>query len=278
MMKLGITGYPLLYTRSPKIHESFLKQSRRVGSYTVLPFDPTSGKKKFFNFLDSLREDGFTGINITIPHKEWAFEYAAKNGTEAKGFDGGCASAVKAANTLIFSKRGVSAANTDAGGLWDDVQVWLERRKKRNHPIEVFIVGTGGAARGAIAGILRKHAATKKITSVTIWGRDRTKIKTLRNLLPRQFYRATAPDEGKKITLVLWCLSPVNANEAKSIWRVLFKNTQRFQPFLYDLNYGERARSTEKLVPKSKRREGSAMLRLQAKRSFDLWMKAAKRT
>lgn len=271
-MKLGITGFPLTHTQSPKLHKRFLCDAGLRGSYEVLPFDPLRGKREFFNFLDGLAKEGYAGLNITIPLKEWAFEYAMKRGRgPTRGFHGACAKAVKAANTLVFTKRGAECANTDAAGLWTDIDRWL--KAKRSEPtgrLKVFVVGTGGSARGAIAGVLMRHPATRLVSGVLVKGRNAAKARALQELLPKSMAR-----RGPEGALVVWCLAPVSKAEAKSIWENLGLAVPERAVYLYDLNYGDRADPTEGLVPASRRRSGKGMLIEQARCSFELWKKRA---
>lgn len=262
MIKLGITGYPLLYTRSPALHRSFLRQARRAGRYDVLPFNPKLGHKAFFLFLDSLASNGYSGINITVPLKEWAYAYARD---VVPGLHGKGAASVKAANTLVFTRRGALAANTDAYGLWTD----LEKKfgKKIPAAFDVVIIGTGGSARGAIAGILSRQGFSKNVAAVEVWGRDRKKAAQLQRLLKSRQPSLERP------CLVLWCLPPVSAREAKLIFKKALPECDRRACFLYDLNYGEHARATTSLVPRLRRSTGVGMLQSQARASFNLWVR-----
>ncbi len=267
MLKLGITGFPLTYTKSPELHRRFLVNAKLKGSYDVLPFDPTRGKKDFFKFLDMIRRQGYAGLNVTIPLKEWAFDYAAKHEGVTRDFHGRCAYRVRAANTLVFKGTQVRAANTDAEGLWSDADKWLKRARVK--ALEVLIVGTGGSARGALAGILERHSGAARVRGVEIWGRDRVKASKLQRLA-RGRRKSPAGDSSLPL-LVLWCLPPLARGRSRALWLELTKCNLKLPVFLYDLNYGERARETAGMVSRARRREGAGMLRGQAKASFSLW-------
>ncbi|MBI3557348.1 MAG: hypothetical protein HY074_13875 [Deltaproteobacteria bacterium] len=270
MLKLGITGYPLRHTKSPGLHRGFLRISELKGAYDVLPFDPAAGRAAFFVFLDGLREQGYLGLNVTIPHKEWAFEYAAKHGGPVAGFFGNCAKRVRAANTLIFDNGRVYSANTDAQGIWCDVGRWLPGMEA----LDVLIVGTGGAARGVLAGILERHESAGSVRGVKIWGRDKRKSAALERLLPSRFKGARFNDSLP--LLIVWCLSPLSKSASSVVWREIGALYDRALIFLYDLNYGERSKGTAALVGRRRRRTGMGMLRLQASASFSIWLEFAK--
>ena len=72
--KAFVCGHPIAHSRSPTIHGYWLSKYGIAGSYEaidVAPDDTTS-------FFATLRERGFVGGNVTIPHKEAAF--AASSG------------------------------------------------------------------------------------------------------------------------------------------------------------------------------------------------------
>lgn len=266
-MRLGITGFPLTYTRSPRLHAGFLRAARLHGQYDVLPFDPSRGKKAFFSFLDGLARDGYVGLNVTIPLKEWAYEYASRRGGTTAGFHGRCAKAVRAANTLVFRKQGAQCANTDAYGLWSDAGAWLGL-ETASSTYDVIVVGTGGSARGAVAGVVARHPAARYVYNVAVVGRTPAKVRAVRALIPSS-HRA-AKKVGERV-LVFWCLPPLSKTAAKKEWEKIAGLIGDRQVFLYDLNYGDRAESTAKLVARRRRKTGAGMLREQARCSFELW-------
>jgi shikimate dehydrogenase len=89
------------------------------------------------------KRHGYIGLNITIPFKEQALEFAVPDEI---------ARAVGAVNTIDF--RDDSATNTDVAGFIYDLQA---------HDIAltgqpVIVLGAGGAARAAIYGLWREGA------------------------------------------------------------------------------------------------------------------------
>lgn len=265
---LGITGYPLLYTRSPRLHRGFMRKRAIKGRYDVLPFNPAEGKARFFSFLDGLRERGYCGINVTIPHKEWAYEYSLRLGRSVRGFSGRCAARVGAVNTLVFSRAKVGGANTDAEGFWNDAKSWLDSRIKARGSARLVIVGTGGSARGVLAGLLERHEFARRFCELRIEGRDRRKVAALRKLVPGALLK---PRHEEMSTLVVWCLPPLGKSAARAVFEKATRGLQPGSVFIYDLNYGERADDTKGLVAGSRRRTGMGMLRGQAAAAFSLW-------
>ena len=107
MIRLGVCGWPVAHSRSPQMHNAALKAlGLHDWRYQHLPIPPHLFKET----VRALPKLGFKGVNVTIPHKEQAFELADQT-TET-------ANAIKAANTLTFNADGtIHADNTDAPGF-----------------------------------------------------------------------------------------------------------------------------------------------------------------
>jgi shikimate dehydrogenase len=102
--------------------------------------------------------EGFVGANVTVPHKEAALALSDE-ASEA-------ATAIGAANTLVFSGSGTLADNTDAPGLIDAVGVPLSGRT-------ALVLGAGGAARAAVWALAGEGA------EVAIWNRTAARARSL---------------------------------------------------------------------------------------------------
>jgi shikimate dehydrogenase len=120
----GVIGHPISHSLSPAIHNAALRHDGRDASYMafdVRDVDP-----------DELADQGFVGVNVTIPHKRRALEVAAWRSAEAAD--------IGAANTLVFAD-GVRAYNTDPQGVLGglrDLGVTPEGKR-------CLVVGAGGA-------------------------------------------------------------------------------------------------------------------------------------
>ena len=69
-----VCGHPIAHSRSPRIHGYWLNKYGIAGSYEAIDVAP----KDAAGFFATLREKGFAGGNVTIPHKEAAFAAAAR--------------------------------------------------------------------------------------------------------------------------------------------------------------------------------------------------------
>ena len=136
----GVTGHPVLHSRSPAIHSLWCGAESRHGLYLAL--DTPTGED-FAQCLAPLSERGFRGLNVTHPWKQIALSVANRAGPAAES--AGCA------NTLTFDPDGITADNTDvaavrrrltelrASGVWDDSPV--------------VVLGAGGAARSTLSAL-----------------------------------------------------------------------------------------------------------------------------
>ena len=70
MKKACVIGWPINHSRSPLIHNYWLKQHGINGSYERIAVEPENLK----HFINNLRSSGFEGCNVTIPHKENAIQ------------------------------------------------------------------------------------------------------------------------------------------------------------------------------------------------------------
>jgi shikimate dehydrogenase len=148
---LGLLGHPVVHSLSPAIHNAALaalaKQDSRFAGWRYSKFDIAPAD--LGRALKLFHQKGFVGLNLTVPHKETAFEHAES----ADAF----ASAANATNTLIRTNTGWRASNTDSGGLADALRTELGAELRGAH---VILLGAGGAARAAAVQCLRDKAAS----------------------------------------------------------------------------------------------------------------------
>jgi shikimate dehydrogenase len=136
-----VAGYPIGHSRSPLIHNAWLKRYGFAGSYEAVEVAPDA----FGDFIGSLRRSGarFRGGNVTIPHKERAFALADRIDPLAEELG--------AANTLWMEDGEVLATNTDGYGFTANLDArrpeWCEKNGV------AVVLGAGGASRSVIQAI-----------------------------------------------------------------------------------------------------------------------------
>ncbi len=127
----GITGWPLKYTSSPKIHNENFKKNGMNAVY--IPFKAETADDAF-DFADNL---GIKGFSVTIPHKENIIK-------DLKVIDKKV-ELIGACNTVINRKGVWTGYNTDCGGF---ARALLEFTGLKNlKGKKVSVIGAGGAAK-----------------------------------------------------------------------------------------------------------------------------------
>lgn len=154
MIKAAVIGWPIAHSRSPLIHGYWLKAHGIDGSYTKIAVRP----EDVGAFLRSLEADGFAGCNVTVPHKEAAFEAADVRDPSAL--------AVGAANTLWLENGKLHAANSDTYGFLRNLTVAAPQWANRPGP--VAILGAGGTARAAAYGFLSEGVEDVVLVARTV--------------------------------------------------------------------------------------------------------------
>jgi shikimate dehydrogenase len=156
MPRCGVLGWPVRHSRSPAMHEAAYAQLGLADwAYQLLPVPP----ELFEETVRALPGAGFTGANVTIPHKHAALALA-DDATDA-------ARAIGAANTLTFAGGRIHADNTDAPGIVDALP--FDPAGAR-----VLVLGAGGTARAAIWALRDAGAA-----DVAVWNRTRARAEQL---------------------------------------------------------------------------------------------------
>ncbi|MCB1876601.1 MAG: shikimate dehydrogenase [Chromatiales bacterium] len=136
----AVVGNPIEHSKSPEIHRMFAEQTGQKLEYRPL-LAPLDG---FRSSVEAFREAGGRGLNITVPFKLEAWEFASQRTNRAER--------AGAVNTLVFYPDGrILGDNTDGVGLIADLT--------RNHGLvlagrRILVLGAGGAARGILGPLL----------------------------------------------------------------------------------------------------------------------------
>ena len=132
----GVIGWPIAQSLSPALHGYWLGEYGIDGAYVPLAIRP----EDFARSVDGLLRAGFTGFNVTIPHKEAAFAIAAYHDKAAK--------AIGAVNLLLARDGVLEGRNTDAYGLVATLDQELGQDALRGKTAAIW--GAGGTTRAAI--------------------------------------------------------------------------------------------------------------------------------
>tara|TARA_B100001057_G_scaffold142267_1_gene141967 strand:+ start:2241 stop:3056 length:816 start_codon:yes stop_codon:yes gene_type:complete len=144
--KFAVIGSPIRHSLSPKIHQIFASKLGIEISYQALPIEP----EKFETSVKKLFDEGYDGLNVTLPLKELAYRYADKQTQESE--------MCKSVNTLWKEGSSIMADSTDGRGLLKD----LNNKRVEVQDKEIVILGAGGSAKAIIPSLLK--ANPKRIT------------------------------------------------------------------------------------------------------------------
>ena len=129
----GVFGWPVVHSRSPRLHGYWLDHYRIDGAYVPLAVPP----EDFAEAVRALPLLGFAGANVTLPHKERALELVDEADALARR--------IGAVNTVtVEDGRRLHGRNTDGFGFIENVRAgapaWVAEGP-------VVVLGAGGTAR-----------------------------------------------------------------------------------------------------------------------------------
>ena len=147
----GITGWPLVNTSSPEIHNEGYRKKGLNALYLPIRSPIVSDA---LNFCENV---GVKGLSVTIPHKESVLYYLNEQSTEV--------AQIGACNTIVRRNNGWVGFNTDAPGFRRALEEFLGPVKIKHK--KVAVIGAGGAAK-AIVYVLKQMGAKVCIFNRTI--------------------------------------------------------------------------------------------------------------
>ncbi len=137
-----IIAWPAGHSRSPLIHNYWIKQHKLNAEYRREAVPP----EQFGNFIRSMRDRGYVGANVTVPHKETALHLTEPDAR---------ARAVGAANCLWYDDDALRSTNTDVEGFLanlDQTTPGWDRGLA-----SAVVLGAGGGARAVAYGLLARE-------------------------------------------------------------------------------------------------------------------------
>jgi shikimate dehydrogenase len=179
----GVLGWPVSHSRSPRLHGHWLATLGIDGAYVPLPVHPD----RFATAVRALADFGFRGANVTIPHKQAAFDICDVVSTGARR--------AGAVNTLVFRDGRIEGSNTDGYGFLESVRADAPGWAPGDGP--AVLLGAGGAARAVAAALL--DAGCPRVTLVN---RSRARAETLARDLGGPIVVADAPPLADAALLV----------------------------------------------------------------------------
>lgn len=153
--KAFVTGFPIKHSRSPIIHNFWLRQFHINGVYEAVE----KSREDFPAFLQSLKQGDalYVGGNVTIPHKESAYRLADRPDD--------LAAELGAANTIWVENGLIRATNTDGFGFVSNLD---EKHKGWDKTDRAVVLGAGGASRAVIQALRNRGIAEIHVVNRTV--------------------------------------------------------------------------------------------------------------
>ena len=263
--RYAIVGNPVAHSKSPEIHAAFARQTAQNMVY-----------ERIFCELDAFAEtvrrfqaEGGKGLNITLPFKHQAFDFATRKSVRAE--------LAGAVNTLAFSASGNPGAgdtagdNTDGAGLTRDISVNLgyPLRGKR-----VLLLGAGGASFG-VAGPLLGEAPRVLVIANRTLSKAQALVQRFAKLtagreMSASSYAALGAFAGMKFDVVINATSAGLSGDMPALPDNLFAPGA----LAYDMVYGKTTpflRFAQGCASGVQIADGLGMLVEQAAESFLIW-------
>jgi shikimate dehydrogenase len=137
--RVGLLGWPVEHSVSPAMHNAAFAALGLDWEYGLLPVPPS---KLAVELRRLIKDEGYRGFNVTVPHKQAAFRLPGMCTTSP------AAEAIGAVNTLVVHPDGemMDGENTD----WRGFAIDLDEHGVQIEGARCLILGSGGSAQGVV--------------------------------------------------------------------------------------------------------------------------------
>ena len=151
--KYAVFGNPIKHSKSPLIHSIFAEQCGQSMQYRAVRVELDGFASAVARFFDG----GGAGLNVTVPFKREAYDYAQRLSDRAMR--------AGAVNTLTRAEDGtVEGDNTDGIGLVRDMVANLGWAIQGSR---ILLLGAGGAARGVLEPLMKERPSELLVVNRT---------------------------------------------------------------------------------------------------------------
>jgi shikimate dehydrogenase len=151
----GVMGDPVMHSRSPKLHNYWLAKYGLTGIYVPLAITAANLRAA----LRALSALGFSGCNLTIPHKEAALDIVDKLDPLARR--------IGAVNCVVVAPDGsLEGRNHDGFGYIESVREAQPEWRADTGPI--VVIGAGGGARAVLVNLIDQGAREIRLVNRTL--------------------------------------------------------------------------------------------------------------
>lgn len=257
--QLGLIGFPLGHSLSPKIHAAALKACNLQGNYSLFPIPPED-TQALKDLLARVRTGELHGLNVTIPHKQNVIPLLDELTPTAQS--------IGAVNTIYLRDEKLIGDNTDAAGFLADLKRFVNKETGKQVNRTALVLGAGGSARAVVYALLNDG------WNVTISSRRLEQAQQLANLFTGYRLQVTSYETLQLSTFKLLVNTTPVGMSPNAEFSPLPENTSLSKDtVVYDLVYNPR----ETRLVKNARAQGCSattglgMLIEQAALAFELW-------
>lgn len=238
MLRFGLIGKSLSHSFSPKYFANKFSKMGLEALYEAIELEQIEAIKEHL-------KGQWKGLNVTIPYKQTIIPFLDELSPEAKQ--------IGAVNTICFQGNKAIGHNTDLYGFTQSIKPFLESQHER-----ALILGTGGASAAVEVGLQQLGVQTFKVSRS---GSGDFSYSELQEEMMTHF------------KLIVNC-SPVGTFPKVEEKPILPYSALGPDHLLYDLVYNPAQTAFLKagLAQGCQTVNGESMLRLQAEKSFSLWM------
>lgn len=188
----GVAGWPIGHSRSPRLHNFWLRRYEIDGAYVPLAIRPES----FEMAVRALPKLGFSGCNVTLPHKEAALRLCDWVDPAARR--------IGAVNTIVVAEDGgLKGSCTDGFGF-------LQALKEGAPELDLsgartLLIGAGGSARAIAVALLDSG-----VSELIIVNRTRARAENLSIMLDSEVKVADWDQRSKQLDAIHLLVNSTN--------------------------------------------------------------------
>lgn len=243
--QFAVIGDPVEHSWSPRMQQAAFNQLGLKFKYLAIRV-PVG---EFDEAMAHLTRLGFLGLNVTVPLKDLAFDWAREVDDVAQR--------TKSVNTV--SMKDARGTSTDGLGFVDTLSEFGVTA-----PGRIMVMGAGGAARSICASVLGAGF------EVTLWNRTEKRARSLEELLGHRSLRVvSSPDPIGAAVIVNATSAGIEGDTPPLQWERAERTA-----IAYDLLYASEPTTFMKLAIGQSLRaiDGRFMLAAQGARSLEWWL------
>ena len=253
--KTAVIGSPIKHSLSPTIHNHWFVENK-MNDYTYEKLEVELDN--FNEAIDNFNEQGYLGLNVTVPLKEAAHE---KPDTLSEN-----ATQTKAVNTLLFKDGKIFGDNTDPVGFTKSLPQKVIDKKINSK--NCLLLGAGGSSRAVLWSLSQLNA------NIAIYNRTEEKVVNLLKTVGAngKILKKDELDDYVSTSSFIVNTTSLGLQEGEVNDLVNFENV-RSDTYVYDLIYNPSSSSflDQAKNKKLKTQNGLRMLVEQAAASFEIW-------